>query len=65
MDINANKSEKPDRSLIEGFPASLLTQIYKFYQKLQNKKIALDKDKANTSIKSPKTKTQYAYEYKK
>ena len=58
--------EGPNRTLLEGFPISLLNQVYNFYQELQ--KVGIDQSKEKGSKKqsnSPKTKTQYAYDYKK
>ena len=57
IDVEAKEPSKSSETLFEGFPLFLLTQVYEFYQALQKKGIA--------DFKAPKTKTQFAYEYKK
>jgi hypothetical protein len=65
IDIKVDNTEKSNKDLLEGFPISLLNSIYNIYQGLQKEDIARFKEKGSTHSKSPKTKTQYAYEYKK
>ena len=66
IDIEANKAEKSE-DLLEGFSISLLNSIYNIYQGLQKEDITQYTGKVNKLSKLPKTKTktQYAYEYKK
>lgn len=65
IDIEANEKEKSGKNLIEGFSVPLLNSIYSIYQSLQKEGIVYYTDKVNKRSKSPKTKTQYAYEFKK
>lgn len=57
FDYNAKKREKDtDKLLIEEFPLSLVQNTYKFYHGLQDRRIV--------DLKSSKTKTCFAYDYK-
>ncbi len=65
IDVNADESGKSNKTLLEGFSISLLNQVYEFYHALQKEDIVQSKEKGKTQSSSPKTKTQYAYDYKK
>jgi hypothetical protein len=57
VDVDANESTHEVSKKLEEFPSSLIIGIYEFYMALQNEDIV---DRT-----SPKTKTDYAYEFRK
>ena len=52
-----NKNNNKLKTRIEEFPISLVRNTYEFYNSFQNTKVV--------DLKSSKTKTEFAYQYKK